>query len=794
MTLLPDEEDTRKVQTAVTGAAGSDNPVFLPYDHGEFDLFMRGRSRDDFYCGILLGGCGKKLSAKRYTEKKCHFAHRPPVHCRRTANGESSADHLYIGQALTRWLAGQAQRQVKAVYRTVGDRPGGTVDFRLSGGRQLIRVQMARQGLQPWRREAEALAEKADHVEWIFGPDSMLAFDRVESHGYAIRVECRTVGITREVRIGTQLPGNEVEWTTLEKCSLTSQGIVTPSLVHTPHGIVPRGASTTATGLSFRLAGDTVAFTGAVPRDGITLPDGMKGRAYDADIQPLGSVAERARIVLPRTLTPPDPSRVYLLRDRVSLSPLADSAPKAPAWLLFASDVRRLDPQEAASWSELKPARPAHVTAAPSTPVTHQSAPMGPRLADPEIIDGFRAALERTAHARRWTTWEKLVRGIGAKPQQFTPEHRLRLLVALDFPHVKGKPVLSSLIRTEKGETPPFFAAVLIRLGWVPGLPANQVSGIADRERQLVYKGYGRDDDNGTNRLASAGPASAAAQAVRTETDPGSKPAGIATQTAVAAALGTLTGLRWRFDRARKDGDLAEARRAWQAAGQLYGTKLPPEIQAEHRPLLRDMSQWVHERENERTLAELRPLLDDLVQRQSTGTDDDLLVGLYRARDLKRKYHGKLPDDLQDAFLVCQERLAAVTAPGAEGARSEDAAAPRLGKNKLNELVIVVRSLLQDSARAQATITWSAIRNRLTVEVPHLHPDDQGQVLVLVDAATSPDEPLLSALVTTNQGDIHPLYRHVAFSLEREVPVQQDELHSRWQMDVLRLYSIWKHR
>ncbi len=93
MTGFADEEDTRKVQTAVIGRAGSDTPVFLPYDQDEFDLFMRGRSRDDFYCGTLLGGCGKKLSAKRYTEKKCHFAHRPPVHCRRTANGEAARVH-----------------------------------------------------------------------------------------------------------------------------------------------------------------------------------------------------------------------------------------------------------------------------------------------------------------------------------------------------------------------------------------------------------------------------------------------------------------------------------------------------------------------------------------------------------------------------------------------------------------------------------------------------------------------------------------------------------------------------
>lgn len=78
-------DDTRKVQTAVVGRAESDWPVFLPYDHDDFDSFMRGRTRDDFYCGTLLGGCGKKLTAKRYLGKKCHFAHRPPVHCRRTA-------------------------------------------------------------------------------------------------------------------------------------------------------------------------------------------------------------------------------------------------------------------------------------------------------------------------------------------------------------------------------------------------------------------------------------------------------------------------------------------------------------------------------------------------------------------------------------------------------------------------------------------------------------------------------------------------------------------------------------
>jgi len=80
------------------------------------------------------------------------------------------------------------------------------------------------------------------------------------------------------------------------------------------------------------------------------------------------------------------------------------------------------------------------------------------------------------------------------------------------------------------------------------------------------------------------------------------------------------------------------------------------------------------------------------------------------------------------------------------------------------------------------------------VELPHLHPDDQGEVLVLADADTPMSEPLLSALVTTNNGELHPLYRHVAYSLGQELPVSQDKLRGQWQLDVLRLYGLWKHR
>ncbi|MEU3398152.1 competence protein CoiA family protein [Streptomyces filamentosus] len=949
MTPYANEEDTRKVQTAVLGRADSDDPVFLPYDHDEFDLFMRGRSRDDFYCGTLLGGCGKKLSAKRYTEKKCHFAHRPPVHCRRTANGESSADHLYIGQALTRWLAGQNRRNAKASYRTVEDRPGGTVDFRLSGGRQLIRVQMARLGLHPWRQEAESLARGADHVEWLFGPDNMLAYDRVESHGYAIRVECRTVGVTREVRIGTQLPGNTVEWTTLEECVLTRQGIVTPSLVPTPQGIVPRG-STGATAsaasvtppIAFRLADDTVAFTGAMARTDMKSPTGTPGSVYDADIQPLGSAVARARIVLPHASTTPNPSRVYVLRERVTLTPVDATTTDTPAWLLTAAQTRRLDAREAAAWSELRPPQPAPAPAKP-LPVEPPTAPPGPRLDDREIVASFRETLERTARAQGRITWAQLAGKAKANPELFTSEHRRRLLIALDFPRAEDKPVLSSLLSSDNGDVPSFFAAVLTGLGWAPGLPGNQVRHINETERRRTYELFetslvtapptppaspaaprpqpvpqprepvsrpraaapqpapatglptlqlvlalrehlkararnGADDitwrelsaDTGFDFGALSderrtkllfrvdeplkghdlmyaalvvtdagkplpyfpeilrshgrpvpGLQSEAHQARQLEVDrirdaytsganrskatqtaspaaaPAPAPIGSPVDTSVAAALGTLTGLRWRFDHAREAGDLAEAKRAWQAAGKLYGTKLPRAEQAEQYPHLRAMSEWVRGRENEIVQADLRRMLDDLGRRQEPSEVEALRESLARAKELKRKHHGKLPQDLQDAYRACGERLAALLAVpsggDAKGPQKEDASS-RPDEAKLAELAAVVRSLLENTARNGATLTWSAIRHRLSGELPHLHPDDQGQVLVLADANTPADEPLLSALVTTNNGDLHPLYRHVAFSLGRETASGPDELHARWQMDVLRLYGIWKHR
>jgi len=117
--------DYRLVQTAVIGDRNSDLPVILPMDPRELDLWRKAHPSYTYWCGLQLDGCGGELSDRRYTNKVCHFAHHPsaPV-CRRTANGESSADHLFIKQGVRRLLDGKNLRG-KVETRDLGTGPGG---------------------------------------------------------------------------------------------------------------------------------------------------------------------------------------------------------------------------------------------------------------------------------------------------------------------------------------------------------------------------------------------------------------------------------------------------------------------------------------------------------------------------------------------------------------------------------------------------------------------------------------------------------------------------------------------
>ncbi|MEV6123104.1 hypothetical protein AB0M23_21760 [Streptomyces sp. NPDC052077] len=101
------------MKTAVLDNADSEEPVELPTDAADHELFRRAHVGRTFWCGVWLGGCGGRLTNRLCRNKICHFAHVPNPEasgspCRRTSSrssGSGSADHLYVKAALADWMA-----------------------------------------------------------------------------------------------------------------------------------------------------------------------------------------------------------------------------------------------------------------------------------------------------------------------------------------------------------------------------------------------------------------------------------------------------------------------------------------------------------------------------------------------------------------------------------------------------------------------------------------------------------------------------------------------------------------
>ncbi|WPP33165.1 competence protein CoiA family protein [Streptomyces sp. CL7] len=472
------EDDTRKVQTAVTGRPGSDQPVFLPFDHDDFDGFMRGRSRDDFYCGILLGGCGKKLTAKRYLHKKCHFAHRPPVHCRRAQTGEDSADHLYIGQALQRWLHRQGHQKVNVSYPNLGSGPGGAVELRFGSGTRLIRVQMDRMSLNQWEAIRAQFAYRNVRAQWAYGPNSGIAHNEAKAEGRALRFTCRTEGGTRKVYVGTQHPDHTVELTTLDEWHLTDDGIITPHVTREPPTNITADAGSDMTAqLAFPIVPGRLAFTAAIPADE---QNSTGRRLYHADVQPSGSAMTRMRIALPLHAVPPSPHRLNVIESTAHLIPLTASDGAAePSWLIEAVGFTPLLVRSDPRWPDLRPTPEPPAPPASVTDIHVRAA----------LIERFRKELGAVALSHGLIDWETLVGTTDVAPSDITPADRVRLLIEVDHPRAGGKPVFSSLVvlTGDASGPPPFFTEVLAGLGWKAGLPAAKVADIWAREQRTAY-------------------------------------------------------------------------------------------------------------------------------------------------------------------------------------------------------------------------------------------------------------------------------------------------------------------
>ncbi|MEV6583758.1 hypothetical protein AB0M92_37115 [Streptomyces sp. NPDC051582] len=101
--------DRRLIQTAVFGSSDSDEPALCPETVEELDAFRREHESTTIWCGTKFeGGCGRRLTTRRCTDKICHFAHYGAdgagQRCGRTAKGKDSADHLFAKAHLAAWL------------------------------------------------------------------------------------------------------------------------------------------------------------------------------------------------------------------------------------------------------------------------------------------------------------------------------------------------------------------------------------------------------------------------------------------------------------------------------------------------------------------------------------------------------------------------------------------------------------------------------------------------------------------------------------------------------------------
>ena len=281
------------------------------------------------------------------------------------------------------------------------------------------------------------------------------------------------------------------------------------------------------------------------------------------------------------------------------------------------------------------------------------------------------------------------------------------------------------------------------------------------------------------------------------------------------------TDLVSRFTQAKAADDVSAATAIREDSVRALGAPGVPGSTAKTlRRLLRDLHKWIGSREANDTLARIRGLLENACRAGANGDTLTLRSDLAHAKILRRKLVSGVPQDLQELFEICFRQQAAVAGPTpprpepagtpplaaatntatkdaratAEGTPGEVAQNGALPETALSELAGALGHVLRDVARHQSTITWSGISRRLNRDLPWLHASEQRELLARVDSDTPAGEPLLSALVVTGDHAPTGVYREVASALGRELPHPQDGLQQHWQMDILRLHSLWRHR
>lgn len=335
MTFIP--LDHRRVQTAVIGDKYSSDPVILPMDHHELDRWRKLHPDHTYWCGIQLGGCGGELSDRRYTDKVCHFAHHPNTVCHRTANGESSADHLFIKRDVERLLKRQGVRG-KVSTRDLGTGPGDAVDLFVPTTRRRVRFQLGALDFFAWRHTDDEFAEDADGVDWVFAQNGPLTHELLCRQGFSLRVRLATHGGERRVHIGVSAHGHPLHWTPLEECTLTPMGLLTPLLetIHLSRARLQPAGFPVQGGLIFApVPGGLVAKEAP-----LEVGDRHLIVAY---VKPVDSPVVRAHLSLPADTEVPPAGYVYRVPEGARVL-VADGG---SGWVVTAERYLRLNANEA---------------------------------------------------------------------------------------------------------------------------------------------------------------------------------------------------------------------------------------------------------------------------------------------------------------------------------------------------------------------------------------------------------------------------------------------------------------
>ena len=331
-----DAEDRRLVQTGVVGHPGSDDPVAMPTGADEARQFRAEYRNATFWCGELLGGCGRQLATKIYVDRVCHFAHLASSdgHCGRAHRGQDSADHLYISRAL-KSLPGGLLTEATPAFDFDRAAPAGTActgltfTHRGESAANLI-VQLADfDSRETCARIDEEHQRAAPGTQWLFAEHSKAVWWAVAKYGHGFRIKCEQRGNQRQVMIETVLEDCVPRWSDATECWTTENGLWTPHLEVLRRAATP-AAQDPVPGIT--LASQLPAPSTSLPRDSRPqsplrgFRKGLTGPEVDQEWSRIKSELQAARAAHDR-------ARVRSLVGEGRR--LSHACAKTPPWLLY---------------------------------------------------------------------------------------------------------------------------------------------------------------------------------------------------------------------------------------------------------------------------------------------------------------------------------------------------------------------------------------------------------------------------------------------------------------------------